>query len=72
MGIGKWSVEKDHKQRVYFIYRNDKVLAAASYGDPNGLDDTEEEVDRGMQELMDLFHLGRPYLEAMNPTLEGF
>ncbi len=68
MTVGRWSVEKDGDNKCFYIYRNQAILAVASY-DVNETDDTEDEVWRGIREMIDCIELGRPYLEAMNPSM---
>ena len=71
MGVGRWSFEKDAERKCFLIYRNETIFAVASYDD-NPLDGTEDEVWDGVREMVDCIELGRPYVEAMNPMLEGF
>ena len=71
MGVGRWSFEKDAEQKCFLIYRNGTIFCVASYDD-NPLDGTEAEVWDGVREFMDCIELGRPYVEAMNPLLDGF
>ena len=71
MGVGRWSFEKDAEQKCFLIYRNGTIFCVASYDD-NPLDGTEDEVWDGVREMVDCIELGRPYVEAVNPMLEGF
>jgi len=71
MGIGRWSFEKDAEQKCFLIYRNGTLFAVASYDD-SVIDGTEKEVWDGVREMVDCIEFGRPYVEAMNPMLEGF
>lgn len=68
MTVGRWSFEKDAEEKAFIIYRNQKIFAIASYNNLS-TDDTEDEVWRGVREMADCIEMGRPYLEAIRPSL---
>jgi hypothetical protein len=68
MPIGNWTFVKSEDFGCYFIKRNEVIIAVASYANKD-VDLDEEQIGICVQELIDLHELGKPYLEAMNPTM---
>ena len=68
MPVGRWFFEKDAENKAFIIYRNGSIFAIASYTNLDN-DETEDEVWKGVREMADAIELGRPYLEAMNPSM---
>tara|TARA_R110002020_G_scaffold449253_1_gene662299 strand:+ start:12498 stop:12728 length:231 start_codon:yes stop_codon:yes gene_type:complete len=72
MGVGKYTSEQDAINSVFYLIRNQKIFAVISYDDSNPHDISELEASEGVRELMECIELGRPYVEAMRPMLDGF
>ena len=68
MPVGRWFFEKDAENKAFIIYRNGKIFAVANYSHIKD-EPSEDEVWKGVREMADAIELGRPYLEAMNPSL---